>query len=39
MMDEVEQIIEPTAGILDRPLVQLALHPAYPQPGRIRIWP
>ena len=32
-MDEVEQIIEPTARIGRRPLVQLRLHPKYPQPG------
>jgi hypothetical protein len=30
VVDKVEQIIEPTVGIIDRPMVQLALHPAYP---------
>ncbi|WP_245925630.1 hypothetical protein [Nocardia nova] len=38
-MDEVEHIIEPTAGIIDRPMVQLALHPAYPQLGRFQVGP
>jgi hypothetical protein len=28
--DEVEQIIEPAAGIIGRPPVQLGLHPPYP---------
>jgi hypothetical protein len=39
MTDEVEQIIEPAAGIIGRPLVQLGLHPPYPQPRRNGIRP
>jgi hypothetical protein len=42
-LDEVivvlEQIIEPAARILDRPKVQLGLHPPYPLLRRIRIRP
>ena len=36
MIDEVEQITEPAAGIPGRPQVQLGLHPPYPclSPGR-----
>jgi hypothetical protein len=30
VIDEVEQIIEPAAGIFGRPQVQLGLHPPYP---------
>ncbi len=30
MIDEVEQIIKPAAGLPGRPLVQLGLHPPYP---------
>ena len=37
MTDEVEQIIEPEVGIIDRPMVQLGLHPSYPQPDPIRV--
>ena len=37
MTDEVEQIIEPAVGIIDRPMVQIGLHPSYPQPGPIRV--
>nr|WP_236256324.1 hypothetical protein [Streptomyces hygroscopicus] len=39
MVDKVEQIIEPAAGIIDRPMVQLALHPAYPQLRRVSVGP
>ena len=37
MIDEVVEIIEPAVGIIDRPMVQLGLHPSYPQPGPIRV--
>ena len=30
MMDEVVEVIKPAVGIIDRPLVQLGLHPSYP---------
>jgi len=39
VIHEVEQIIEPAARILDRPKVQLGLHPPYPLLRRIRIRP
>ncbi|GAA3476260.1 hypothetical protein GCM10018966_007870 [Streptomyces yanii] len=38
-MDKVVEIIEPAVGIIDRPLVQLGLHPSYPQPGPIGVGP
>jgi hypothetical protein len=37
--DEVEQIVEPTARIGGRPLVQLGLHPLYSLPGLIEVRP
>lgn len=39
VIDEVEQIIKPAAGIIGRPLVQLGLHPPYPRVGRLRVGP
>jgi hypothetical protein len=38
VMNEVEHIINATAGIIDRPVVQLALHLPYPPgcPRRVR---
>ena len=39
MIDEVEQIIKPTAGIIGRPVMQLGLHPSYPWLGLIRVGP
>ncbi len=37
--DEVVEVIEPTLGIVGSPLVQLGLHPQYPQPGSVTVWP
>jgi hypothetical protein len=39
VMNEVVQIIETAAGFIDRPMVQLALHPAYSQLRRLRVGP
>jgi len=39
IIDEVEQITEPAIRILDRPTVQLDLHPSYRQRRRIEIRP
>lgn len=38
-MDEVVEVVEPAVGIIDRPLVQLGLHPSYPHDGRLRVGP
>ena len=37
--DKVEQVIEPTSRIVDRPLVQLGLDPQYPPLGLIEVGP
>jgi hypothetical protein len=37
--DEVEEIIEPAAGIAPRPSMQLRLHPEYPLLGLIEVGP
>ena len=37
VIDEVEQVIEPTTRIGGRPLVQLRLHPQYPRPASSRL--
>src|ERR1019366_8531667 len=37
--DEVVEVIETTTRITDRPLVQLRLHPVYPQLGLIEVGP
>jgi hypothetical protein len=39
VMNEVVQIIETAVGFIDRPMVQLALHPAYSQLSRLRVGP
>ena len=39
VMDEVEQVIEPAARIIGRPLVQLGLHPRTRSPASIEVWP
>ncbi|MFC9356671.1 hypothetical protein ACFTZB_08825 [Rhodococcus sp. NPDC057014] len=39
MVDEVERIIEEAVGIVDRPVVQLALHLSYPPCRPIGIGP
>ena len=39
VMNEVVQIIETAVGFIDRPMVQLALHPAYSQLRRLRVGP
>jgi len=36
---EIEQVIETTAGISRRPLVQLRLHPKYPPLGLVEVGP
>lgn len=39
VINEVVQIIETAVGFIDRPVVQLALHPAYSQLRRVGVGP